>query len=91
MLSHAVGRNFAGRLWREAYVNYISCSARQVLMNPEEMTLVLRDWEKVDFNYALASISWLCGTYKSAPHTIHLLSAGNILPAHSPLIHCYLW
>jgi alkanesulfonate monooxygenase SsuD/methylene tetrahydromethanopterin reductase-like flavin-dependent oxidoreductase (luciferase family) len=59
-------------------------------MNPEEMTLVLRDWETVDFNYALASISWLCGAHKSATHTIDLLTTGTISPAHSPLIHCYL-
>ena len=73
---HAVGRNFAGRLWREACMNYISCCARQVLMSPDQMALVLRDWEKVDFNFILTSISWVCGADES-PHTIDLLTSGT--------------
>jgi hypothetical protein len=66
-------------------MNYISCCARQVLMSPDQMALVLRDWEKVDFNFILTSISWVCGADES-PHTIDLLTSGthHTTPAPSP-------
>lgn len=63
-------------------MNYISCCARQVLMSPDQMTLVLRDWEKVDFNFILTSISWVCGADES-PHTIDLLTSGTYHTASS--------
>jgi len=57
-------------------MNAIATTTRQVLAKGDEITLVLRDWQRVDFSFIFLSISWLCGP-DEPPHTQQLLSFGT--------------